>query len=179
MGRSNGEINLTQNKLLRARRGCRAQWFAIGRRSVGAWSAWCRVSAALHLAYSSMEKVCAVWSARIFKEPTFTQTFNPLRLTYWSAWRQCPLGGRIILPHPHWIFSILLLYIPSHCNATQVDRSAKWLEIPAVKWKCPSHQCAHLSVLTHHLKLRQTFSNKPTAFFMPKFFKLWVRLKML
>lgn len=54
---------LTQNKQLSAQEGCRAQWVATDRRSVGAWSAWCRVVSALHLADSSMEKVCAVWSA--------------------------------------------------------------------------------------------------------------------
>ena len=61
--------DLTQNKLRCARGGCRARWVAVDRRSVGAWSAWCRAGAALHLADSSSEKVCAVCSAQLCEGP--------------------------------------------------------------------------------------------------------------
>ncbi|KAA8585321.1 hypothetical protein FQN60_004015, partial [Etheostoma spectabile] len=70
MNRNKKQTNrLTQNKLQCARGGCRAQRVAISRRSVGAWSAWCRVGASLHLADSSTEKFCAVWSAHLFNRP--------------------------------------------------------------------------------------------------------------
>lgn len=81
---NNNDNKLTQSKQLSAQEGCRAQWVAIDRRSVGAWSAWCRVVSALHLAGSSMEKVCAVWSAHHHRggEGGHMRTqFNPVRRT--------------------------------------------------------------------------------------------------
>lgn len=70
---------LTQNKLQSERGGCRVQWVAVGRRSVGAWSAWCRVGAALHLADSSMEKsLCRRLGCTSLRGlHMHTQTFNP------------------------------------------------------------------------------------------------------
>lgn len=137
MGWSKKGNRLTQSKLQSAREGCRVQWVAIGRRSVGAWSAWCRVGAALHLADSSTEKVSAVWSAQLFKESHMHRDFQystpgpVVRLEagtcffslWWWWW------GSML--HPHWILSILLLYVPSHCNATQVVGVAKIKCLPA------------------------------------------------
>lgn len=68
---------LTQNKLRRAREGCKVQWFAVCRRSLGAWSAWCRVGAVPHFADSSSGKVWAVCSALLFKGPHTHTDFQP------------------------------------------------------------------------------------------------------
>lgn len=57
---------LTQSKLQCEREGCRAQRFGISRRSLGAWSALCRVGAVPHCADSSVEKSrCRLFGASL------------------------------------------------------------------------------------------------------------------
>lgn len=108
------------------------QWVAIGRRSAGAWSAWCRVGAALHLAVSSVEKVFAVRSAYHYKGRPHARIFSIHCTMPWSLKEGLVLciwgGGAIGLLHPHWILSVLLLCVPSHFNATQVECLGTYLE---------------------------------------------------
>lgn len=54
---------------------------------------------------------------------TWAQTFNPVRPAQEPAGRLCPLGGDASSWRTLIGFSVLLLYVPSHCNATQVLQS--------------------------------------------------------